>query len=409
MKKKAYLMVLALCAALAITACGTSTDQKDDKKPAAEAQDTTDKEDSGSADSKESEETDSNKDSEEAASGDTRLVSVDDVSKYVTIGEYKGLTLDNTVEAVTDDMVDGRIKEELQNKAEEVTEGSVQNGDVVTINYVGTKDGVAFDGGTANNYELTIGSGTFIDGFEDGIIGMKKGETKDLDLTFPKEYSSEELAGQEVVFHVTLNAIKNAEETAIDDALAKRAMDDENATLDQLRSQVYGGLENQAESNFFNEAGSELLNQAIENSKVTCDPDAVDDMYDQLVTTYTAYAGQYGMELEEFLSMFLQTDKAGLRATAENLVKQEMVLNAIIEAEGIKATDEEKDKLAQMNYFADAEEMVSTYGEESANRLFQMGAAYYYLIDNAVQGAPAGAGETVEGHTESQAAETTAP
>lgn len=209
---------------------------------------------------------------------------------------------------------------------------------------------------------------------------MNVGEEKDLNLTFPENYKSADLAGQEVVFHVTLNAIKNAEETAIDDALAKRAMDDENATLDQLRSQVYGGLENQAESNFFNEAGSELLNQAIENSKVTCDPDAVDDMYDQLVTTYTAYAGQYGMELEEFLSMFLQTDKAGLRATAENLVKQEMVLNAIIEAEGIKATDEEKDKLAQMNYFADAEEMVSTYGEESANRLFQMGAAYYYLI-----------------------------
>ena len=124
MKKKAYLMVLALCAALAITACGTSTDQKDDKKPAAEAQDTTDKEDSGSADSKESEETDSNKDSEEAASGDTRLVSVDDVSKYITIGQYKGLTLDNSVEAVTDDMVDGRVQEELQNKEEEVTEDS---------------------------------------------------------------------------------------------------------------------------------------------------------------------------------------------------------------------------------------------------------------------------------------------
>lgn len=137
---------------------------------------------------------------------------MDDVSKYVTIGEYKGLTLDNTVEAVTDDMVDGRIKEELQNKAEEVTEGSVQNGDVVTINYVGTKDGVAFDGGTANNYELTIGSGTFIDGFEDGIIGMKKGETKDLDLTFPEEYSSEELAGQEVVFKVTLQSFKRAPE-----------------------------------------------------------------------------------------------------------------------------------------------------------------------------------------------------
>lgn len=111
---------------------------------------------------------------------------MDDVSKYITIGQYKGLTLDNSVEAVTDDMVDGRVQEELQNKAEEVTEGTVQNGDIVTINYVGTKDGVAFDGGTANNYELTIGSGTFIDGFEDGIIGMKKARQKISTLHFRK-------------------------------------------------------------------------------------------------------------------------------------------------------------------------------------------------------------------------------
>ena len=326
------------------------------------------------------------------ASGETKSEEELTDEASLELGNYKGLTLTAVKAGVTDE----DLEAELENLK-------------ANIDYVGTKDGEAFSGGTAEGFDLALGSGTFIDGFEDGVVGMNVGEEKDLNLTFPENYKSADLAGQEVVFHVTLNAIKNAEETAIDDALAKRAMDDENATLDQLRSQVYGGLENQAESNFFNEAGSELLNQAIENSKVTCDPDAVDDMYDQLVTTYTAYAGQYGMELEEFLSMFLQTDKAGLRATAENLVKQEMVLNAIIEAEGIKATDEEKDKLAQMNYFADAEEMVSTYGEESANRLFQMGAAYYYLIDNAVQGAPAGAGETVEGHTESQAAETTAP
>ena len=261
---------------------------------------------------------------------------------------------------------------------------------------MGTKDGEAFSGGTAEGFDLALGSGTFIDGFEDGVVGMNVGEERDLNLTFPENYKSADLAGQDVVFHVTLNAIKNVENTAIDDALAQRVMDDADATVDQLRSQVYGGLENQAESIFFNEAGSELLNQAIENSTVTCDPDAVDDMYNQLVTTYTAYAGQYGMELEEFLSMFLQTDKAGLKETAENLVKQE--------TEGIEATDEEKDKLAQMNYFADADEMVSTYGEESADRLFQMGAAYYYLIDNAVQDVPAGAGETVEGQTSEPAA-----
>ena len=343
------------------------------------------------------------------ASGETKSEEELTDEASLELGNYKGLTLTAVKAGVTDEDLEAELENLKGQYPAEVTGRAAKLGDVANIDYVGTKDGEAFSGGTAEGFDLALGSGTFIDGFEDGVVGMNVGEEKDLNLTFPENYKSADLAGQEVVFHVTLNAIKNAEETAIDDALAKRAMDDENATLDQLRSQVYGGLENQAESNFFNEAGSELLNQAIENSKVTCDPDAVDDMYDQLVITYTAYAGQYGMELEEFLSMFLQTDKAGLRATAENLVKQEMVLNAIIEAEGIKATDEEKDKLAQMNYFADAEEMVSTYGEESANRLFQMGAAYYYLIDNAVQGAPAGAGETVEGHTESQAAETTAP
>ena len=343
------------------------------------------------------------------ASGETKSEEELTDEASLELGNYKGLTLTAVKAGVTDEDLEAELENLKGRYPAEGTGRAAKVGEWAIIDYVGTKDGEAFSGGTAEGFDLALGSGTFIDGFEDGVVGMNVGEEKDLNLTFPENYKSADLAGQEVVFHVTLNAIKNAEETAIDDALAKRAMDDENATLDQLRSQVYGGLENQAESNFFNEAGSELLNHAIENSKVTCDPDAVDDMYDQLVTTYTAYAGQYGMELEEFLSMFLQTDKAGLRATAENLVKQEMVLNAIIEAEGIKATDEEKDKLAQMNYFADAEEMVSTYGEESANRLFQMGAAYYYLIDNAVQGAPAGAGETVEGHTESQAAETTAP
>lgn len=320
------------------------------------------------------------------------------------LGEYKGLTLTAVKAGVTDEDLEAELENLKSQYPAEVTGRAAKLGDVANIDYVGTKDGEAFSGGTAEGFDLALGSGTFIDGFEDGVVGMNVGEERDLNLTFPENYKSADLAGQDVVFHVTLNAIKNVENTAIDDALAQRVMDDTDATVDQLRSQVYGGLENQAESIFFNEAGSELLNQAIENSTVTCDPDAVDDMYNQLVTTYTAYAGQYGMELEEFLSMFLQTDKAGLKETAENLVKQEMVLNAIIEAEGIEATDEEKDKLAQMNYFADADEMVSTYGEESADRLFQMGAAYYYLIDNAVQDVPAGAGETVEGQTSEPAA-----
>lgn len=339
-----------------------------------------------------------------AASAETKAEEELTDEASLELGEYKGLTLTAVKAGVTDEDLEAELENLKSQYPAEVTGRVAKLGDVANIDYVGTKDGEAFSGGTAEGFDLALGSGTFIDGFEDGVVGMNVGEERDLNLTFPENYKSADLAGQDVVFHVTLNAIKNVENTAIDDALAQRVMDDTDATVDQLRSQVYGGLENQAESIFFNEAGSELLNQAIENSTVTCDPDAVDDMYNQLVTTYTAYAGQYGMELEEFLSMFLQTDKAGLKETAENLVKQEMVLNAIIEAEGIEATDEEKDKLAQMNYFADADEMVSTYGEESADRLFQMGAAYYYLIDNAVQDVPAGAGETVEGQTSEPAA-----
>lgn len=339
-----------------------------------------------------------------AASAETKAEEELTDEASLELGEYKGLTLTAVKAGVTDEDLEAELENLKSQYPAEVTGRAAKLGDVANIDYVGTKDGEAFSGGTAEGFDLALGSGTFIDGFEDGVVGMNVGEERDLNLTFPENYKSADLAGQDVVFHVTLNAIKNVENTAIDDALAQRVMDDADATVDQLRSQVYGGLENQAESIFFNEAGSELLNQAIENSTVTCDPDAVDDMYNQLVTTYTAYAGQYGMELEEFLSMFLQTDKAGLKETAENLVKQEMVLNAIIEAEGIEATDEEKDKLAQMNYFADADEMVSTYGEESADRLFQMGAAYYYLIDNAVQDVPAGAGETVEGQTSEPAA-----
>ena len=185
------------------------------------------------------------------------------------LGNYKGLTLTAVKAGVTDEDLEAELENLKGQYPAEVTGRAAKLGDVANIDYVGTKDGEAFSGGTAEGFDLALGSGTFIDGFEDGVVGMNVGEEKDLNLTFPENYKSADLAGQEVVFHVTLNAVKNAEETAIDDALAKRAMDDENATLDQLRSQVYGGLENQAESNFFNEAGSELLNQAIENSKVT--------------------------------------------------------------------------------------------------------------------------------------------
>ena len=306
----------------------------------------------------------------------------------ITLGNYKGLTLTAVREEVTDADIDAEL-DALRQQYPAVVEGrAAKEGDVANIDYVGTKDGVAFDGGTASGYNLSLGNGVFIDGFEDGVVGMMPGEEKDLNLTFPEEYHSAELAGQDVVFHVTLNQLMSPEETAVDDDLAKRALGDDSAVLEDLRAQVSASLESQAEANYFNAAGNELLTQVINDSQITADPDAVDQMHQQLLTTYPAYASQYGLELADFLSLFLGTDEEGLKANAETLVKQEMVLDEIIAAEGLSATDEQKDLLAQMNYFTDADEMIATYGEESADELFNMGAAYYYLIENAAAAKP---------------------
>ena len=315
----------------------------------------------------------------------------------VTLGDYKNLTFSAKEEEVTDAKIETRLKELCAEYPVTIEGRPAQEGDTANIDYSGTKDGEAFAGGTAEGYDLKLGSGTFIDGFEDGVIGMNVGDEKDLNLKFPDNYSSADLAGQEVVFHVKLNQLKSEADSKVDDDLAKRYYNDDTATLDQLKEEVRAELQAEADSQFFNAAGSELLNEVINNSEVTADPDAVDDMFNQLKSTYSSYASSYGLEFDQFLSMFLGTDEDGLRDTAENLVKQQIILNAIQAEENLSATDEQKDKLAVMNYFKNAAQMITTYGEDSANQIFDMGAVYYYLIDNSTYvEAPETEAETTE-------------
>ena len=315
----------------------------------------------------------------------------------VTLGDYKNLTFSAKEEEVTDAKIETRLKELCAEYPVTIEGRPAQEGDTANIDYSGTKDGEAFANGTAEGFDLKLGSGTFIDGFEDGVIGMNVGDEKDLNLKFPDNYGSADLAGQEVVFHVKLNQLKSESDSKVDDDLAKRYYNDDTATLDQLREEVRAELQAEADSQFFNAAGSELLNEVINNSEVTADPDAVDDMFNQLKSTYSSYASSYGLEFDQFLSMFLGTDEDGLRDTAENLVKQQIILNAIQAEENLSATDEQKDKLAVMNYFKNAAQMITTYGEDSANQIFDMGAVYYYLIDNSTYvEAPETEAETTE-------------
>lgn len=395
MKKKTSLVILALCAAMAMTACGTSAGQKEETKSTAESQDTADEKDSKAADSAES---DSDKESTGTVSGDTRLVSVDDVSKYVTIGQYKGLSLDKSVEAVTDDMVDGRIKEELQNKAEEVTEGSVQNGDVVTINYVGTKDGVAFDGGTANNYELTIGSGTFIDGFEDGIIGMKKGQTKDLDLTFPEEYSSEELAGQEVVFKVTLQSFKRAPELT-DDWAAKNT---DCKTAEEYRKEIRTTLEDEAKTSAQNTLRETAWNTVLSASEVKEYPqDDLDTAKTEFKTLYENYAKQGDMTLEDFVkAQGISMDDFEEQSSqyAEYKVKQNLIVQGIMDAENMTLEDEKslsiQDELIKAYNVKDLAALVDKYGQAAVDESIGLLRVEDFILDNATVEEKVTAGDT---------------
>ena len=358
-------------------------------------QDTADEKDSKAADSAES---DSDKESTGTVSGDTRLVSVDDVSKYVTIGQYKGLSLDKSVEAVTDDMVDGRIKEELQNKAEEVTEGSVQNGDVVTINYVGTKDGVAFDGGTANNYELTIGSGTFIDGFEDGIIGMKKGQTKDLDLTFPEEYSSEELAGQEVVFKVTLQSFKRAPELT-DDWAAKNT---DCKTAEEYRKEIRTTLEDEAKTSAQNTLRETAWNTVLSASEVKEYPqDDLDTAKTEFKTLYENYAKQGDMTLEDFVkAQGISMDDFEEQSSqyAEYKVKQNLIVQGIMDAENMTLEDEKslsiQDELIKAYNVKDLAALVDKYGQAAVDESIGLLRVEYFILDNATVEEKVTAGDT---------------
>lgn len=308
----------------------------------------------------------------------------DDAS--LKLGEYKGLT--HTV--VKDEVTDGEVEAHLHGLAAQyppkIKDRVAEIGDTANIDYEGTIDGESFSGGTAYSHDLELGSGSFIEGFEEGVAGMMPGTEKDLELVFPEDYYNADLAGKSVVFHVTLNYLTNPETITVDDDMAKRALYDETATLDMLRDQTRAKMELNAEVYYYLQSAAELLEQVIENSEIVVDPDAFQAMHNEVKTEYSAQAALYGMTYKDFLSVFMNTTPEQVEQDAEASLKEEMVMNAIIEAENIVATDEQKAMIAKMNGCESVEQLVERYGDEQAEKMYGMYAGTYYLISNAVQG-----------------------
>jgi len=316
------------------------------------------------------------------ACGEKSAVSSDiNPNDYVTLGDYSDLSAEYEVETVTDEDIDAQMQTELSYYIssynlytyEEITDrDDVQTGDMVNIDYVGKKDGVAFDGGTASGYYLEIGSGTFIDGFEDGLIGKKVGETVDLDLTFPETYQSEELAGQAVVFTVTINSICDASNPITpeyDDALIAR-LNELGFSFDNLedyRANIKEYLDqNTADTNETNK--SNAIWQAVYDTCEVKDPPAelVERVKKRVYDTAQTYADQYGVELNDFIeqSMQMTTDEFDemAQSSAVDSAKELLATYAIAKKENIVISQKQLQELKEEEA-ANAGKDVETYFE----------------------------------------------
>ena len=385
MKRKAYLAVAAMCMMLAVNGCGdnkettkdeAATEQNTESTAEDKAEDSTDKEDSAD-------------NSEDAASGDTRLVSVDNVEKYITIAEYKGITLDNSVQEVTDDDVDSKVTQNLQAKSETVDDADavIQDGDTATINFVGTKDGEAFDGGTANNYDLVIGSGTMIPGFEEGIVGMKKGETKDVTVTFPESYRNTDLAGQEAVFQITVQSFKRAPELTDEWVTANT----DSSNVDEYKASVRTQLEQDAQDQAENSLRSTAWTTIFTNSEVLEYPEKdMDEAAKNFKSIAESYAKQADMELDEFIESqgIAQEDfDAQCQQYAQAKVKQDLIIQGIMDAEGMTFDDEEslaiQNDLVEQYGSGDLATLIDTYGQVAVDESIGLTRVEDFIVANA--------------------------
>lgn len=286
---------------------------------------------------------------------------------YVTLGEYKGLKVQIDL-TVSEDEIEEELNSAISRAdvMEEITEGTVAEGDIVSIDYEGKLDGEAFDGGTAKDYDLEIGSGSFIDGFEDGLIGVNVGDTVDLNLTFPENYFSEDLAGQEVVFTVTVHAIKRMPE--LTDELVSTMTDGEYTTVDDYKASIRASLEEEKAGQRDAMIMSDLFTQVAANTTINEYPEVmVDYGVQEMNDYYVDMAESFSMEFADFLSMYLgmteeEFNEQVVLAVQQNL-QQEMYLKAIAETEGIELTEEE--------YEAGCEKYAETYGMESAEELVE--------------------------------------
>jgi len=284
------------------------------------------------------------------------------VRPEVALGQYKGIEVEKINVIVTEDDVDKEIQKIAEKSARLITveDRGIQKGDIADIDFEGFIDGVPFEGGKASGYRLEIGSGNFIDGFEDQLIGAMPGDDVEVNVTFPEDYSNEELAGKAALFKVIINDVKIKELPVIDDEFAKDVS--EFDTLEEYKNDIRQKLKEAAEQRAKHETEEKIINKVCENAEVDIPDVMIQRQIDNLVRDFDARLRYQGLDLEKYLNI-MGLEYQDFRNQFENRarveVKTQLVLDAICKAENIEATEDEYEnelyKLAE-NYKTDVEE-----------------------------------------------------
>lgn len=308
----------------------------------------------------------------------------------ITIEQYKGIEVEKAEAVkVTDEAVEQSIQSTLQSRStqNEITDRAVKDGDVAEIDYVGKKDGVAFDGGTANDYPLTIGSGSFIPGFEEQIIGHKIGETFDINLSFPENYGNADLAGQPVVFTVTIKGIKEVVMPELTDKLVQE-LSGTAKTVAEYKKEVRADLKKSNEETAKSTLQGNVWDALMKKCEVKKYPeDKMKEMTDNVNNQYASMAQMYGMKSAE--ELIQQAYGMTIEELVKNSIKQEFAVELIAQKEKLELTD--KDYKAGLKQYAkqygyeDTAEFEKQVGKENLKKTLLQDKVTDWLIGNAKQ------------------------
>ena len=279
------------------------------------------------------------------------------VKPEVELGEYAGLTVTKEAKNVNEADVDAEVKRMQDRNGRLLTrEGAAENGDTVDIDFEGFVDGKAFEDGKAEHYSLVLGSGSFIPGFEDQVVGHSAGEEFDVNVKFPEEYGAAELAGKDATFKIKLHEVKYKELPALDDDFAKDVS--EYDTLDELKDSIRNNIKTNLDKQAEQKVENDLMDQVITNMKADIPDAMVDSRIDELVQDFEYRISQQGLKLADYLKymgMNIEQFRAQFKEQADKQVKMRLAMEAIVAKEGITASDEEFEE--EVKRIADAYKM----------------------------------------------------